>query len=275
MALTSPDNIWTPDSGDGYALTQDLAAFADTTQDALVVRANYYTGDNSQMANQESKATEGSVFFNTDDDKEYRLVSGSWAEEPAVTQDPYNFRWANATARNAQTGMVEGDRGYQINNGRTYQLVGSAWIPDPLFCTVGKTSNQNLSTSATAIIWDSEDSDAGSMHNNSTNNTRITVPIAGTYEFAVSLYNSNTSGMGTVYARVNGTTDITGSLDRGTADSVASLPLRSVFPVVLSANDYVEIMVLHSTASGNIAGGSGAPGSARLTAKYLGPSGSS
>lgn len=78
MATTSPDNIWTPDSGDGYALTQDLAAFADTTQDALVVRANYYTGDNSQMANQESKATEGSMFFNTDDDKEYRLVSGAW-----------------------------------------------------------------------------------------------------------------------------------------------------------------------------------------------------
>lgn len=35
MATTSPDNIWTPDSGDDYALTVDLAATADTVQDAL------------------------------------------------------------------------------------------------------------------------------------------------------------------------------------------------------------------------------------------------
>lgn len=35
MATTSPDNIWTPDAGDDYALTVDLAATADTVQDAL------------------------------------------------------------------------------------------------------------------------------------------------------------------------------------------------------------------------------------------------
>lgn len=35
MATTTPDEIWTPDSGDDYALTTDLAAMADTVQDAL------------------------------------------------------------------------------------------------------------------------------------------------------------------------------------------------------------------------------------------------
>lgn len=272
---TTPDGIRYPGLSDTTGIIPALATLAEDVQDAITARANYYVGDNTDMAAQETNAPEGAVFYNTDDEKEYRLVSGLWVEGPVITQDSYKYRWADATARNSQTGMVEGDRGYQANNGRTYQRIGSAWIPDPLFCTVSKTSNQNLSTSATAIIWDSEDSDAGSMHNNSTNNTRITAPISGTYEFAVSLYNSNTSGMGTVYARKNGTTDITGSLDRGTADSVAALPLRSVFPVVLSAGDYVEIMVLHSVASGNIAGGSSAQGAARLTAKYLGPSGSS
>jgi hypothetical protein len=39
MATTTPDNIWTPDSGDDYALTVDLAAMADTIQDALINRA--------------------------------------------------------------------------------------------------------------------------------------------------------------------------------------------------------------------------------------------
>lgn len=127
MATTSPDNLWTPDSGDGYALTQDLAAFADTIQDALEVRANYYTGNNSQMANQESKATEGSMFFNTDDDKEYRLVSGAWVEAEA-SGGAYNYVWADATARNAQTGMVAGDRGYQEDNKVVYLYSGSGWV---------------------------------------------------------------------------------------------------------------------------------------------------
>lgn len=35
MPVTSPDNIWTPDSGDDYALTVDLARMADDIQDAL------------------------------------------------------------------------------------------------------------------------------------------------------------------------------------------------------------------------------------------------
>lgn len=53
MATTSPDNIWTPDAGDDYALTVDLAAMADTVQDALNKKANssdsglYYTRNGS------------------------------------------------------------------------------------------------------------------------------------------------------------------------------------------------------------------------------------
>jgi hypothetical protein len=35
LALTTPDEIWTPDTGDDYALTTDLAATADTIQDAI------------------------------------------------------------------------------------------------------------------------------------------------------------------------------------------------------------------------------------------------
>lgn len=53
MATTTPDNIWTPDSGDDYALTTDLAAMADTIQDALNTKADstqsgiYYTRNNA------------------------------------------------------------------------------------------------------------------------------------------------------------------------------------------------------------------------------------
>lgn len=40
MVTTSPDNIFSPDSGAPYALTTDLAVMADSVQDALISRAN-------------------------------------------------------------------------------------------------------------------------------------------------------------------------------------------------------------------------------------------
>ena len=46
--LTTPDNIWTPDQGDDFALTTDLAATAESIQLALNRRANAYTGTTSQ-----------------------------------------------------------------------------------------------------------------------------------------------------------------------------------------------------------------------------------
>ena len=118
-----------------------------------------------------------------------------------------------------------------------------------------KSANQSLTASATALSWDVEISDPAGMHDNVTNNTRLTAPVAGLYNVVASLYNGNTAGMGTTYARLNGTTDIPGSLDRRTADATAALPLKSAFPVSLGVGDYVEIMVLHATAAGTIAGG--------------------
>lgn len=48
MALTTPDNIRTPNDNDQYALVQDLGVMADSIQAALVKRANYFTGTAAQ-----------------------------------------------------------------------------------------------------------------------------------------------------------------------------------------------------------------------------------
>lgn len=48
MAVTSPDNIRTPNDGDGYALIQDLGVMASSMQAALVLRANLYRGTVAQ-----------------------------------------------------------------------------------------------------------------------------------------------------------------------------------------------------------------------------------
>src|SRR5690606_6250506 len=70
--------------------------------------------------------------YNTDDNTEYRMESGSWSPGgvPTITY----FRWADATERAAEIGMVAGDRGCQADNATDYLYTGSAWIviPSPL-----------------------------------------------------------------------------------------------------------------------------------------------
>lgn len=80
MAVTSPDDLWTPDSGDDYALTTDLAAGMDSVQDAFKVRANYYVGTTAQRTAAVSDAEEGAMWYDVDLSTEYRLDTGAWVE---------------------------------------------------------------------------------------------------------------------------------------------------------------------------------------------------
>lgn len=168
------------------------------------------------------------------------------------------------TATKGQPAHVLADGSGYVSNG------AGSWAPaSGAICVLRKSTNQNLTTSPAALIWDVEVSDPAGMHSDTVNTTRIIAPMAGIYEVSASVYNNNTSGMGTLQARLNGTTDIPGSLDRRVAEATASLPLRHVFPVVMAAGDYVEIMVNHASAAGNIAGGV-ANGSATVTVKRIG-----
>lgn len=171
-------------------------------------------------------------------------------------------RFADATARGTWTttfsGLLEaGSVARDTDTGITYRWNGSAWEPviTAKACSLRKSGNYNLTTSAVALTWDVEISDPDGMHDNSSNTSRITAPVSGLYQVAVQLYNNNTSGYGTVYGRVNGTTDVAASSVRRTGDANVGTPLTSTFPVALSAGDYIEIMVLHSSAAGQIVGG--------------------
>lgn len=83
MAVTSPDNIWTPDAGDDYALTTDLASTADTVQDAinsLRLNAPAQAGTNAQrLALTGTALFEGLRFYTTDIKKEWEYVGGAWS----------------------------------------------------------------------------------------------------------------------------------------------------------------------------------------------------
>lgn len=113
MALTSPDNIFSPDAGEEYALTTDLAAMADSVQVAL-------DGIHADIS---SLGPSGVL----------------------------SYRWAAPAERDAQTGMRAGDYGYLVSNGWYYVYTGSAWgvsstgvSPTSLTLDAGVTASQNL-----------------------------------------------------------------------------------------------------------------------------------
>lgn len=83
MATTSPDNIWTPDSGDDYALTVDLAATADTIQAALTALRNL-NGTRKGTTTQRNAATAsaGDYWSDTTDGFLYKRVGSAWLLAP-------------------------------------------------------------------------------------------------------------------------------------------------------------------------------------------------
>lgn len=79
MATTSPDNIWTPDAGDDYALTTDLAAMADTVQDALNTVKTYRPLTNAQrLALTGADLFEGLVVYTTDTNALWKYDGSTW-----------------------------------------------------------------------------------------------------------------------------------------------------------------------------------------------------
>lgn len=74
MATTSPDNIWTPDSGDDYALTVDLAATADTVQDAL----NKIPARSGLSVDMPAAGNEGNTYYATDTNRSWFDNGSTW-----------------------------------------------------------------------------------------------------------------------------------------------------------------------------------------------------
>lgn len=120
MATTTPDNIWTPDAGDQYALTQDLGANADSVQAALIRRGNAYKGSTAQRT-AFSSAEDGVLWQDTDGIKMvWRRDGVNWV--PAV------WRWTGSLPQmNAFTAAPVGFHWYNTTDNKDYVKRASSW----------------------------------------------------------------------------------------------------------------------------------------------------
>jgi len=106
MAVTTPDNIVTPDDGDDYALVQDLGALADSVQEAITDWKNYGIGTNADRlaltGSSNPPLKDGLLWYATDTDIYWRYDGSAWdvVIQPWTTYTP--------TATNASGGTLNG-----------------------------------------------------------------------------------------------------------------------------------------------------------------------
>jgi hypothetical protein len=111
-------------------------------------------------------------------------------------------------------------------------------------CYASRTSNQTITTSTvTVVAMDYEAYDTNTMHDTSTNNSRITIKTAGKYYVqAYAHWGSNNTGLRQAYIKLNGTSfPVTDTID---AALVTGQDTQNIATILnLAVNDYVELVV--------------------------------
>lgn len=141
------------------------------------------------------------------------------------------------------------------------------WVPDPAiqrnFDTIGASinrpvpqarvyNNANISIAtgtATALTFNSERYDDGSLHSTAANTGRLTAPVAGLYSIGASVeFAANAVGVRVVIVQLNGTTNL---VRQDQAASGAGNFIGVSTEYRLSAGDYVEAVVFQNS-GGNL-----------------------
>lgn len=129
-----------------------------------------------------------------------------------------------------------------------------------VYAIISRSTNQALGAgTATAISFDTELTDPGNLFTGA-NPTRLTALRAGWYEANVQSYSSNTTGTGLVTLQKNGATQVPAAWDRRPGAAGIGIPLAITAPVLLAANDYLEVIITLSVAGsvvGDLASGQG------------------
>jgi hypothetical protein len=110
-------------------------------------------------------------------------------------------------------------------------------------CSLSKSAAQSVSNATwTAITWNQENYDTDAFHDNSSNNTRITIPAGngGKYLIASSLFNpSNSSGARLIRFQKNGSPLYYGTWMNAVNGHSTSIVASQVFDLAVS--DYIEV----------------------------------
>ena len=260
MANTTNYNWETPDDTDlvkdGAAAIRTLGSSIDTTTKNLnpqtTTGALAYRSATANINTALPIGTAGQVL---------RVNSGATAPEWATTADqtPLTTKGDLFGFDTADARIPVGTNGHILTADST-QSLGVKWAapsstPTFVGCQLYRTTNQTISNSSqTNMAWDAEHEDSDGFHDNSTNNTRITIPSGkdGKYLFnGLIKWNANTTGRRNFLLQKNGSTVTTGDWlwNPSTVEGFVLCTFSFIASAV--ATDYFELRVNQSS-GGNL-----------------------
>lgn len=133
--------------------------------------------------------------------------------------------------------------------------LANKYNPLTKICCVKKSDNQTLTNTAdTVLTWDQEEIDTDSMHDTSTNNSRITIPTTGYYRVTVSTYltaaPTAVNNALQLKVRLGGSTVVMSTFTESMITGNNYFTLQAQKILSLSANDYLEAVIYHTTGTG-------------------------
>lgn len=160
----------------------------------------------------------------------------------------YNYRWANAAARTAQTGMRNGDFGFQVDTNAQYRYILGAWVPSNptvrMYRNTGAPNDYYFGPGGPGgggyFPMDvTQFNDAPVLFDTTTNTGRVTVKAAGVYAITGRLRfgADNAAGLRDAIIRVNNIqiVEAGGYVSNSVVIPMVSDTLR------LAANDVISI----------------------------------
>lgn len=188
------------------------------------------------------------------------------------TRGTYNYRWANAAARTAQTGMRNGDYGFQIDTNAQYRYMLSNWMPtNPtvrMYRNTGTPNDYYFGPGGTAFFPMDVVSfnDSTALYDTTTNNGRVTVKQAGVYQITgrVRYGADGNTGLRDATIKINGTqiSESGGYTNNAVVISLVTDTLR------LNANDVISISGYSD--AGTVVRSATAGSDVTLTVTYIG-----
>jgi len=239
MATTTNFGWETPDDTDlvkdGAAAMRTLGNSIDTsfvdlkggTTGQVLAKASGTDLDFSWVAQDDSNAIQNAIV-----DAKGDLIAATAADTPARLAVG-----ANNTVLTADSTTATGLKWATPASGSTF--VG---------CSVKRAANKTLTNSTTTKVdWDSENFDTNAFHDNSTNNTRLTVPTGqGGYYLITwnAVFEANVTGYRTSQIKKNNSTILgTGVITGLTTYS----PAQNQLVLNLADGDYIELEVFQNS----------------------------
>lgn len=141
--------------------------------------------------------------------------------------------------------VSDGATFYETDTLKIFIRVSGTWSEVPTGgsfsgCRAYKSSGQSLTTSFSAITFDTEDFDTDTYHDNVTNNTRFTAPSTGYYSIS-GMVATDGNAITRIQFRLNGSTVIH-SVGVGNVGASSQNGMSSTIIYSLTAGDYVEML---------------------------------